>query len=61
MSRRPARCTEAEYARAIRAAQKTGAGQVRVLTDGTICIDVQATTAREQPENAVDDDGDIVL
>jgi hypothetical protein len=41
MSRRPARCTEVEYARAIRAAQKTGAGPVRALPDGTILIDVK--------------------
>jgi hypothetical protein len=60
MSRRPARCTEADYTRAIRAAKKTGAGPVRVLPDGTICIDVQAAQG-EKPESVVDEDEDIVL
>lgn len=37
MSRRPARCTEAELARAVRVAEKHGAGWgVEVLLDGTI-------------------------
>ena len=41
MSRRAARCTEADYARAIRAAQKTGAGPVRALPDGTYVTELR--------------------
>jgi hypothetical protein len=58
MSRRPARCTQADYARAIRAAQETGAGPVRVLTDGTICIDIKAEPV-EQP--AIEPEVKVVL
>lgn len=38
MSRRPAKVTQADVARAIRAAQQTGAGGVQVKPDGTILI-----------------------
>jgi hypothetical protein len=38
MSRTPARFTQADIARAIRAAQQTGAGAIFVLPDGTIRI-----------------------
>ncbi|MDR6303960.1 hypothetical protein GGQ85_001659 [Nitrobacter vulgaris] len=38
MSRTPARFTQADVARAIRAAQQTGAGNVEIKPDGTICI-----------------------
>jgi DNA-binding XRE family transcriptional regulator len=38
MSRRPANVTQADVARAIRAARQTGAGTVDVLPDGTIRI-----------------------
>lgn len=39
MSRRAARCTQADIARAIRAASQTGGGMaVEVLPDGTIRI-----------------------
>jgi hypothetical protein len=61
MPRRPARYTQADVARVIRAAKETGAGMVRVLTDGTICIDVQTAPTGEKPGNTVDDEGDIVL
>lgn len=39
MSRTPAKITQADVARAIRAAQQCGAGQIRILQDGTIAID----------------------
>jgi hypothetical protein len=51
MSYRPARITQADVARAIRAAQQCGAGQVKVLPDGTITIDPQPgkmSVAREK-------------
>ena len=38
MSRRPARFTQADVTRAIRAAQQTGAGDVTVAPDGSIVI-----------------------
>lgn len=38
MPRTPARVTQADVARAIRAAQQAGAGAVEVLPDGTIRI-----------------------
>jgi hypothetical protein len=38
MSRRPARFTQADVARAIRAAKQAGAGDVIVATDGSIVI-----------------------
>ena len=38
MPRRPATVTQADVARAIRAARQTGAGTVDVLPDGTIRI-----------------------
>jgi acylphosphatase len=40
MSRTPARIRQADVARAIRAAQQTGAGAVEVLPDGTIRINL---------------------
>jgi len=60
MPRRPALITQADVARIIRAAQQCGVGTVRVLPDGTICIDVQAAQG-EKPESVVDEDEDIVL
>jgi hypothetical protein len=38
MSRRPARFTQADVARAIRAAKQAGAGDVIIATDGSIVI-----------------------
>ena len=38
MTRTPARVTQADVARAIRAAKQAGAGAVEVLKDGTIRI-----------------------
>jgi hypothetical protein len=40
MPRRAATITQADVARAIRAAKQAGAGTVRVLPDGTILIDL---------------------
>jgi hypothetical protein len=61
MSRRPAKITQADVARAVRAARQAGAGTVRLLPDGTICIDIQAQRVENKPENAVDADKDITL
>jgi hypothetical protein len=43
--RAPARATQADVARAIRAAKQTGAGFVNLLPDGTIRIDIQRAPA----------------
>ncbi len=61
MSRTPARITQADLARAIRAAQQCGAGPVRVLPDGTITIDPQPNYAMESKKEPVEADEDIVL
>ncbi len=61
MSRTPARITQADVARAIRAAQQCGAGAVRVLRDGTITIDPQPKSAVELEKESIEEDEDIVL
>lgn len=53
MSRRPAIVTQADVARAIRAAKQTGAGTVRIQPDGTILIDLQPVSVGEKPERPV--------
>lgn len=56
MSRRPARCTVAEIARALRAVEKTGAHvAVTILPDGTIKLLPLATV--DKPVQPVDDPG----
>jgi hypothetical protein len=61
MSRTPARFTQADVARSIRAAKQAGAGSVRLLTDGTIRIDLQPEPAGDKPENDVEYDRGIIL
>jgi len=61
MSQRHSRFTKAEVSRAIQAAQERGAGPIRLLTDGTICIEVQAAAGEKPSENDIDDEGDITL
>lgn len=61
MSRTPARITQADVARAIRAAQQCGAGRVRVLPDGTITIDPQPEKSRKSEEKEVAPGKEIVL
>jgi hypothetical protein len=51
MSRTPARVTQADIARAIRAAQQTGAGGVEVKPDGTIAINL-STVSTDGPVDA---------
>jgi hypothetical protein len=43
MSRTPARFTQADVARAIRAAKQTGAGEITVAKDGSIVIRLSPT------------------
>jgi hypothetical protein len=68
MSRRPAKITQADVARAIRAAQQCGAGAVEVKPDGTIRIviapesTVQPTDPPpEGPEESVEPQTKVVL
>ncbi len=61
MSRTPARITQADVARAIRAAQQCGAGQVRILADGTITIDPQPGKLPPAAQNEIASDPEIVL
>lgn len=60
MSRRPAAITQADVARAIRAAKQTGASavEVRVGDQATIVIRLTPSTGDEKPLEA---DGEIVL
>ena len=52
MSRTPARCTQADVARVLRAAKQAGAGTVEVLPDGTIRINLTGEKTVE-PEREV--------
>lgn len=60
MSRRPASITQADVARAIRAAKQAGADEVEVKTDGgaKIIIRLKASTGGE---TALEESGEIVL
>jgi hypothetical protein len=58
MSRTPARCTQADLARSIRAAKQAGASAVELLPDGTIRIRLEGG---EWPAEPVEPDREIVL
>jgi acid phosphatase class B len=60
MSRRAARITQADVARAIRAAQQCGAGTVRIMPDGTITIDPKPAPG-EKAEKELEPHQEIVL
>lgn len=60
MSRTPARITQADIARAIRAAQQCGARDVRIMPDGTILIDLWPAPG-EKAEKAVEPHREVVL
>lgn len=56
MSRTHARITQADVARAIRAAKQAGAGCVDVMPDGTIRINLSpSSTAINKPEGLAPD------
>jgi hypothetical protein len=61
MSRRPANVTQADVARAIRAARQCGAGQIRIQPDGTILIDLQPEPVGDGAQNLLADDDEVVL
>ena len=54
MSRRHAKVTQADVARAIRAAKQAGAGDVTIRPDGTIVVALSptSTAALKEPELA---------
>lgn len=54
MSRTPARVTQADLARAIRAAKQTGAGCVEIAPDGTIRISLSISSPKDAKENPLD-------
>jgi hypothetical protein len=58
MSRTPARFTQADVARTIRAAKQAGAGAVELLPDGTIRIRLDGS---EKPAQPVEPDREVVL
>jgi hypothetical protein len=58
MPRTPARFTQADIARTIRAAKQAGAGAVELLPDGTIRICLEGP---EKPATPVESDREVVL
>jgi hypothetical protein len=59
MSRTPARFTQADIARAIRAARQSGAGEVVICPDGAIIVRLAPSPADAAPHLAPDEN--IVL
>lgn len=59
MSRTPANVTQADIARAIRAARQTGAGKVEIRPDGTIIISLERSA--NGAAVAVEESGEVVL
>jgi hypothetical protein len=55
MPRRPAKVTQADIARAIRAAKEAGASAVTVDAEGVIRIALTASAATVKPANDADD------
>ena len=60
MSRRPAKITQADVARAIRAAKREGASEIEVKPDGTMLIRL-VSTSPEVTEAPVERSKEIVL
>jgi hypothetical protein len=61
MSRRPALVTQADVARAIRAAQQCGAGPVEIKPDGTIRIMPSPESTAASDESPVEPQVRVVL
>jgi hypothetical protein len=55
MSRRPARFTQGDVARAIRAAKAAGAPSLQIKPDGTIIVDLLKSTAVQETEGCGQD------
>jgi hypothetical protein len=61
MSRRPARFTQGDVARAIRAAKAAGAPSLQIKPDGTIIVDLLKSTAVQESDEAVEPEEHFVL
>lgn len=61
MSRRPAKVTQADVARAIRAAKQVGAAGVEVRPDGTIYVKLMDEGTSAGADSHIDSDPEIVL
>lgn len=61
MSRRPARFSQSDVARAIRAAKAAGASSVRVKPDGTIIVDLVKYKEEQDVDAAVEPEEHFVL
>jgi ssDNA-binding replication factor A large subunit len=59
MSRTPARHTQPDIARAIRATKQAGGGVVELVPDGTIRISVNSTT--DKSETLLEPEEEVVL
>lgn len=59
MSRRPAKFTQADVARAIRAAKQEGAAAIEVKPDGSIIV--QLVTESTKPKKRVAEQREVVL
>jgi hypothetical protein len=61
MSRTPARFTQADVARSIRAAKQAGAVAVELRPDGTIRISLTPEAQGDRSHFPLDDDSEVVL
>lgn len=61
MSRTPARITQADVARAIRAAKQAGAGCVDVMPDGTIRISLSPASTPTHRQERLAPDNEVIL
>jgi hypothetical protein len=61
MSRVAARITQADVARAIRAAKQTGAGCVEILPDGSIRISLSPSSTEDEGRPTIAPRKEIVL
>lgn len=61
MSRTPVRITQADMARAIRAAKQAGAGCVDVMPDGTIRISLSPSSTGQEGRQEVEHGEEIIL
>lgn len=61
MPRRAAAITQADVARAIRAAKQAGAGSVEVLPGGKIIVKIEPEKSTEPPSTPLEDGKVIVL
>lgn len=61
MSRTPAKFTQADVARATRAAIQAGANGVRLMPDGSIRIELKSEPAGDKAQQPVEHEREIVL